>query len=93
MTSVPKFEEAVRNFIVGVVAMTYQLVDKADLEAMLNLKDLSAVIFSLSPSLPLSLFPSFSRTHTRINICATYFHVDHASRLTHIDEHHNVTLF
>ena len=38
LSSIPKLEESVRSFIVGVVAMTYQLVEKDELSKMLNLQ-------------------------------------------------------
>ena len=36
--SIPKFEDAMRAFVIGVVAMTYQLIEKEQLELLLNLK-------------------------------------------------------
>ena len=36
--SIPKFDDAMRSFILGVVGMTYQLIEKEHLELMLNLK-------------------------------------------------------
>merc|ERR1712127_1173698 len=38
LTSIPKFDDAMRSFIIGVVGMTYQLIEKEHLELMLNLK-------------------------------------------------------
>lgn len=38
LSSIPKLEESVRSFVVGVVAMTYQLVEKDELSKMLNLQ-------------------------------------------------------
>jgi len=38
LSTMPNFEAAVRKFIGGVVAQTYQLVEKAELESVLNLK-------------------------------------------------------